>query len=143
MAKTPAEIGFLRWPSKLTSSTIFDSTKNPHFTDPIQGELGTCYFIAGMAATAGHTSKLINDVLLTKDKNSAGIHAARFFIRGKPWVVDIDDRMLFKLDPTDKWVGPDTLYFGQQSKKGLMWGPIIEKAWGKVKGNMLGAAGGI
>ena len=40
-------------------------------------------------------SSLITPIFLTSTKNAAGIHAVRFFIRGKPWVVAIDDEMLF------------------------------------------------
>jgi len=35
-------------------------------------------------------------MFLTKEKNAAGIHALRFYIRGKPWVFDIDDKMFFQ-----------------------------------------------
>lgn len=38
----------------------------------------------------------IKDVFLTKTMNKAGIYAVKFYIRGKPWVVEVDDRMLFR-----------------------------------------------
>ena len=46
---------------------------------------------------------IINNVFLTKEKNDAGIHAVRLFIRGKPWVIDVDDRFLYYF--------PETLVF--------------------------------
>lgn len=38
---------------------------------------------------------MINDMFITKTKNDAGIYAVRFYIRGKPWVVTVDDYFLF------------------------------------------------
>ena len=38
---------------------------------------------------------IVDSIFLTKEKNAAGIHAVRFFIRGKPWVIDVDDRMFY------------------------------------------------
>jgi len=78
--------------------------------------------------------ELINSVFLTKEKNDAGIHAVRFFIRGKPWVIDVDDRMFY--DDYDK------LIFATESKNGLMWGPILEKVFAKIKGAYMNADGG-
>jgi len=34
-------------------------------------------------------------MFITKTKNDAGIYAVRFYIRGKPWVVTVDDYFLF------------------------------------------------
>jgi len=36
----------------------------------------------------------------------------------------------------------DNLYFGPRSSRGLMWGPIIEKAWAKAAGNYINSDGG-
>ena len=38
---------------------------------------------------------MIKDLFVTKERNSNGIYGVQFFIRGKPWVVDVDDEMLF------------------------------------------------
>ena len=43
----------------------------------------------------GEFPELIHDAFLTKEQNSAGIFGVRFFIRGKPWVVTVDDEFLF------------------------------------------------
>ena len=47
--------------------------------------------------------ELIEDVFITDQKNDAGIYKLRFFIRGKPWVVTIDDEML--IYKTTTWDG--------------------------------------
>ena len=105
-----------------------------------QGEAGDCYFIASLAGVAEFPD-LIRDVFTTTpDKNAAGIHGVRFFIRGKPWLVDVDDTLVF-----------DTGYGGSASAQDLpaglpytkpfdtsgdMWAAVLEKAWGKVKGDI-------
>jgi len=61
--------------------------------DVIQGMASNCYIHSAMGAIA-EFPELVKSVFLT-DTNDAGIYAVRFFIRGKPWVVTIDDDMLF------------------------------------------------
>ena len=39
--------------------------------------------------------KLIKDIFLTEKKYRVGISAVKLFIRGKPWVIDVDDKLLF------------------------------------------------
>ena len=43
-------------------------------------------------------SELIREVFLTPTKNDAGINAFRLYIRGKPWVVVIDDKLVVYTD---------------------------------------------
>jgi len=84
----------------------------------------------------------IKDLFLTKEKNDAGIHAVKLYIRGKPWIVEVDDLFLV-LNPK-KWQVSDKLgsSFAKPSKSGEMWAPILEKAWAKVKGSYENAGGG-
>jgi hypothetical protein len=42
--------------------------------------------------------ELVQQVFVTKNVNSAGIYAIRFFIRGKPWIITVDDEFAFKND---------------------------------------------
>lgn len=35
--------------------------------------------------------ELVQNIFLTQQKNNAGIYALRFYIRGKPWVITVDD----------------------------------------------------
>ena len=41
--------------------------------------------------TIAEYSSLVHDMFTTDGRNAAGIYGVRFFIRGKPWVVDVDD----------------------------------------------------
>ena len=50
--------------------------------------------IASMGTVAEYP-ELIRATFLTPEKNEAGIYGLRFFIRGKPWHLDIDDALLF------------------------------------------------
>jgi len=83
---------------------------------------------------------LITSIFLTKTKNTAGIHAIRFYIRGKPWVVAVDDELLWYngVDST----GNRMLYFTKDATYAAFWAPILEKAWAKVVGNYAQANGG-
>jgi len=38
---------------------------------------------------------LVRNIFLTVNKNTAGIFGAIIFIRGKPWVISVDDSLLF------------------------------------------------
>jgi hypothetical protein len=46
--------------------------------------------MAGMASVAKYPNR-IKDLFVTKEKNVAGIHAVKLYIRGKPWIVSVDD----------------------------------------------------
>jgi hypothetical protein len=70
----------------------------------------------------------IKNIFLTPIDNEAGVYGLTFYIRGKPWVIDVDDKLFFSRGK---------LTFAQPSKKGLMWGPILEKAWAKVRSSYL------
>jgi hypothetical protein len=93
--------------------------------------------MAALAAIASKPALMLNTVL-TDSKNSAGIHGVKFYIRGKPWVVTVDEELL-----TTKNGVTDRLVFAQPDTGNLaIWGPIYEKAWSKVKGNYDLADGG-
>jgi hypothetical protein len=50
--------------------------------------------LASLSALAEFPNNIKN-LFLTDSKNSAGIYAVRFFIRGKPWVITVDDYIPF------------------------------------------------
>ena len=73
------------------------------------------------------------------DRNEAGVYGVTFYIRGKPWVVSVDDYMLFRGTQP-----PYSLKFSKQSRDDLaIWGPVLEKAWAKVRGNFINVDGGV
>ena len=102
----------------------------------VQGEAGTCYLMSSLASVA-EAPQVIKDVFLTDTKNSAGIIGVQFYIRGKPWAVSLDSSFLYMYPSTP------TLKFAQVNMNDqAMWGPILEKAWAKVKGSYETADGG-
>jgi hypothetical protein len=56
----------------------------------------------------------------------------RLFIRGKPWIIAVDNFLPFK-----KFEISDVPVFTTQGPTGSFWAPILEKAWAKVLGNYL------
>ena len=88
---------------------------------------------------------LVRSMFINQEESALGIYNVRFYIRGKPWVVTVDDRMLFwhdhvMVDQPD----PQKLVFAQPSVDGKsIWGAILEKAWAKVKGNYVHSEAGL
>jgi hypothetical protein len=65
--------------------------------------------------------------------NRNGIYTVRFYIRGKPWLVTVDDIFLFKN------LNEPKLYFSKVNSDNSMWSAIVEKAWAKMKGSYTSA----
>ena len=133
---TTKEYWWQRWPEVFKDADIFGPNTDPTYIDPVQGEAGTCYIMTAMSSLA-EFPQYIKDIFITDKKNSAGIIGLRFFIRGKPWVVTVDDQMLFMFpnNPKLKFAQPDPT-------NKIMWGAILEKGWAKVKGTYSNADGG-
>lgn len=110
---------------------------NPTWHDIMQGSAGTCYIEASLAAIAEFPD-LVKNVFITKEKNEAGVYAFRFFVRGKPWIVTVDDYFLFTSDKNGNRV-PVFAYLGKNKQ---FWGMLLEKAWAKLRGNYEQADGG-
>ena len=124
-----------RWPEVDQTSRIFNKWQEPTFTDVIQANAGDCYVVAAIASLAKYPNRIKN-LFVTKEKNDAGIHAVKLYIRGKPWVVSIDDYILYRnmSDGTSLSVFAHEPYWSK-----VMWAAILEKAIAKVKGNYLHA----
>lgn len=68
---------------------------------------------------------IAKSVFLTQERNDVGIYAVRFYIRGKPWIVTVDDYvMMYNEAPNFALIGDND----------ALWVPILQKAWAKVKG---------
>jgi hypothetical protein len=83
-----------RWLTVWPSINLFDADGSISWTEVNQGGAGTCYVKAAMAAVAPFP-ELIEDMFVDTSTNSEGIYNVKFYIRGKPWVVTVDDYMLF------------------------------------------------
>jgi hypothetical protein len=86
---------FQDWTTYLPTTTdLFYANGTISFSQVNQGGLGDCYFMAASAAI-GEWPSLVKSVFLTQNKNKAGIFALKVFIRGKPYVISIDDNIMF------------------------------------------------
>lgn len=101
---------------------------NPSWHDINQGYAGTCYIEAALASIAEFPD-LVKNVFVTQETNSAGIYAFRFYIRGKPWIVTVDDYFLFHSNGTQREAA-----FNKIGKNNQFWAMLLEKAWAKVRG---------
>ena len=130
-------LSFSRLGDVYPDATMFGNN-NPQWHDIMQGMAGTCYIEASLASLAEFPD-LVKSVFLTQEKNDAGVYAFRFYIRGKPWVVTVDDNFLFTNDMT---TGERQPYFARIDKNQQFWAMMLEKAWAKVKGTYTMADGG-
>jgi hypothetical protein len=60
----------------------------------------------------------------------------RFYIRGKPWFVQVDDTLLFQNSDEPR------PYYSRIGSDGSFWSLIVEKAWAKIKGTYTSSDGG-
>ena len=91
--------------------------------------------MAAMAAIAEFPS-LVKNIVLTQTKNVAGIFGVKLYILGRPYVISVDDSLLY-VNQTGKPV------FAQLSDDGTaIWGAVVEKAYAKVIGNYYKTNGG-
>ena len=74
--------------------------------------------------------ELAKGIFLTQERNDVGIYAVKFYIRGKPWIVSVDDYvMMYSEAPNFALIGDNE----------ALWVPILQKAWSKVKGTYVDA----
>ena len=76
---------------------------------------------------------LLKSAILTHTVNNASIYAVRFYIRGKPWVIAVDDYLLMQ----NLYGKNKTVFAGPSKDKKSIWAAVFEKAWAKMKGNYL------
>lgn len=80
---------------------------------PIQSSLGDCYLVAAMSTVAWRP-QLIKNLFDSNTTSEAGIYNIKLYIRGKPWLVQIDDEMLFMKD--EEGIVADNLRFIKYDK---------------------------
>ena len=136
-----SDLGFGSYAFQKLSDVHPDATmwgdNNPSWKDIMQGSAGTCYIEASLGAIAEFPD-LVKNVFITQETNPEGIYAFRFYIRGKPWIVTVDDYFLFK----DGSGGSREGVFAKVGPSKQFWAMLLEKAWAKVKGTYEHADGG-
>lgn len=114
------------------------------FTDPVQGQIGDCYFPSAIAAIAFQNADKLEDII--KD-NGDGTYTVTFKerdFRAPSGFRDVDVKVDGDLY-VRSWGGP--LYGSSEGAKGTkdmeLWFPILEKAYAQWKGsfNAIGSGG--
>lgn len=90
-------------------------------SDIHQGQLGNCYFLSALSATAEYNERF-QKIFISKTKSVNGCYVVRMMIQGVPKVVCVDDHF-----PTleNFWA---LAYSGPKE----LWVQVLEKAWAKV-----------
>ena len=108
-----------------------------------QGNDGDCWFLSQASSLAGYPDR-IKALFPGQDKYSEdGVFRVRFFVRGEPVHVIIDDLIPVKGYHSD--IGYAVNYpplSNKPSKAGAWWLVILEKAFAKLNHNYLGINGG-
>ena len=73
---------------------LFNADGTIDWTDALQGAAGTCVIKSAMGSLSQFPD-LVRATFVNQEFNDNGIINVRFFIRGKPWVVTIDDTLIF------------------------------------------------
>ena len=86
-----------RWSNVFPEIGLFDADGSVDWSEAVQGGLGVCYIKAAMGSIAEFPD-LVKAMFVNPERNEQGIYGVRFYIRGKPWVVTVDDTMLLYHD---------------------------------------------
>jgi hypothetical protein len=102
--------------------------------DILQGNLGNCYFLSGIAAVS-EFPRIIEDLFKTKEPNfETGYYEVILFVDGRWVIVPVDDYI--PVDRTD-----NSLKFTRTHGREI-WVILLEKAWAKVNGGYINISGG-
>ena len=80
-------------------------------------------------------------MIKTREMNPLGLYYVQFYIRGKPWVVAVDDIFTFLTQSQNTTLSKEPFFITTKSQHQELWAPLIEKAYAKVKGNYMNIDG--
>lgn len=103
------------------NGSLFNGT--PQYTDIAQGEVGDCYFLAGLGTTALHTPSAIENMFID---NGDGTFTVQFYDNGTPDYVTVD-RYLPTLSSGQLAFDGGFQYANDPSN--ILWVPLAEKAY--------------
>ena len=79
------------------------------------------------------------EIFVLKEANELGIYIFNLYVRGRPFMVSIDDYIPFIEGNTSSESLPA---FANIGVDGALWGPLLEKVWAKINGNYESTAAG-
>ncbi|MCQ2819830.1 MAG: calpain family cysteine protease [archaeon] len=106
---------------KTKNFTLYDTIE---MNDISQGLLGDCYFLSVISVLANRP-ELYDKIFISKKKEDSHCYKIRFYIRGIPKIVCVDD--YFPVDGKQ--------FAFAMSGKNEIWVQVLEKAWAKVNGS--------
>jgi len=106
----------------------------PQCDDVKQGALGTCYFMATLAAIGHSQPHLIKHMFKNKVAHAIGLYMTRWWLGGKPVNVIVDTYL-----PCDK---KQKIAFAQPAQSSSFWPAILEKSWAKLFRSYMGINAG-
>ena len=90
----------------------------------------------------GTRPDLVRSRFIETKVNNAGIYTVKVYVRGKPWLITVDDIMEFEdqsiFSPIIKPDSHPHLYFSRDAfdgKNHIFWGTLLEKAFAKMNSN--------
>lgn len=95
------------------------------YNDIYQGSVGDCYMVSVASALAEWPAR-IQRIFVQNSYNKEGIFALNLYVKGKPTVVTVDDKLPFT---------SSTPLFAKPSPDRGWWLPILEKAYAKINVN--------
>ena len=109
---------------QLASGSLFQNGVS--YQDIYQGELGDCYFLAGLAVTANRTPQVISDMFIPNGDNT---YTVRFYRNGSPEFVTVDKSL-----PTNSSGQLVYASMGSQynSSTNELWVALAEKAYAQI-----------
>ena len=119
-----------RWPEEFVDAAesgapvLFEG--DPAANDVLEGRLGDCFLIAAMSVIAASHPELIRRLFVREALEPGAPVGVRLFVDGQWQVVLVDQRVP---------VGPcGRPLFGRARQPNLLWVPLLEKAYAKVRG---------
>ena len=92
--------------------------------DIAQGILGDCYFLAALSGLAEQPER-VKRTIVTSEANKSGKYSVRFYLRGVPKTITVDDRF-----PCSHSSPYEPLFTKPKGKE--LWTMLLEKAWAKM-----------
>lgn len=91
-------IGWSRLSTMYPNAQLFGNEDEKMVSDPIQSTIGNCWILASMAAVAVKPDRIKSLFVVDPLSNEKGAYTITLYIRGKPWLVQIDDMILQNLN---------------------------------------------
>jgi hypothetical protein len=104
------------------------------FGDIEQGALGSCYFLAALAAIANENPKIIDEMFVERDLWAQNVFKTKWLVNGKESVISVDNT----IPASDN----NRNFFSQPSSTGEWWVPILAKTWAKIYSSFNAIEGG-